>query len=43
MEENVTPVILINKFTVKAEDVDEFIRTWTASAAIMKKTTRQRK
>jgi heme-degrading monooxygenase HmoA len=37
MEANVAPVILINKFSVKAEDVDEFLRAWTASAAIMKR------
>lgn len=37
MEANVAPVILINKFSVKAEEVDEFIRAWTASAAIMKR------
>jgi heme-degrading monooxygenase HmoA len=37
MEENVAPVILINKFSMKAEDIDEFLRAWTASAAIMKR------
>jgi heme-degrading monooxygenase HmoA len=36
-EANVAPVILINKFNLKAEDVDEFLRAWTASAAIMKR------
>ena len=36
MEENDAPVILINTFNVKAEDVDEFLRAWTASAEIMK-------
>jgi heme-degrading monooxygenase HmoA len=37
MEEDVGPVILINKFSMKADDVDEFLRAWTASAAIMKR------
>jgi quinol monooxygenase YgiN len=37
MEANVAPVILINKFNVKAEDVDEFLRVWAASASIMKR------
>jgi quinol monooxygenase YgiN len=37
MEEDVAPVILINKFSMKAEDVDEFLRVWAASAAIMKR------
>ena len=37
MKENVAPVILINKFNVKAEEVDDFIRTWTNQAQIMKR------
>jgi heme-degrading monooxygenase HmoA len=37
MEEDIAPVILINKFSIKAEDVDEFLRTWATSAAIMKR------
>jgi quinol monooxygenase YgiN len=37
MEGNVAPVILINKFSMKAEDVDEFLKAWAASAAIMKR------
>src|SRR5919197_2685905 len=37
MEEDVGSVILINKFSMKADDVDEFLRAWTASAAIMKR------
>jgi quinol monooxygenase YgiN len=36
MEEDVAPVILINKFSMKEEDVDEFVRAWAASAEIMK-------
>ena len=37
MKENVAPVILINKFNVKAEEVDDFIRAWTNQAQIMKR------
>jgi heme-degrading monooxygenase HmoA len=37
MEANVAPVILINKVNVKPEDVDQFLRTWAADAAIMKR------
>src|ERR687888_802218 len=37
MEEDVAPVILINKFSMKEEDVDEFLRAWAASAEIMKR------
>jgi quinol monooxygenase YgiN len=29
-------VILINKITIKAEDVDQFLKTWTDDAAIFK-------
>jgi heme-degrading monooxygenase HmoA len=36
MEEDVAPVMLINKFSMKAEDVDEFLRVWAAIASIMK-------
>jgi hypothetical protein len=32
MEENVSPVILINKFNVKPEDVDQLLKAWTANA-----------
>ncbi len=35
-EKNVGPVILINKFNVKPEDVDGFPRAWGAEAEIMK-------
>ncbi len=35
-EANVAPVILINKFNVKPEDVDQFLKIWAADAAIMK-------
>jgi heme-degrading monooxygenase HmoA len=37
MEVNVGPVILINKFNVKPEDVDQFLKAWTADAQIMKR------
>ena len=36
-EENVAPVILINKFNVKADEVDQFLAAWTADAQIMKR------
>jgi heme-degrading monooxygenase HmoA len=36
MEENVSNVILINKLTVKPEDVDQLLRAWTADAAYFK-------
>ncbi len=37
MEQNVGPVVLINKFTVKPEETDQLLRAWAADAAIMKK------
>jgi heme-degrading monooxygenase HmoA len=36
MEENVGPVILINKFNVKPEDVDQLLKAWTADASYFK-------
>ena len=36
MEENLNNVILINKFTVKPEDVDQLLRAWAADAAYFK-------
>ena len=36
-EKNIGPVILINKFNVKPEDVDMFPRAWAAEAEIMKR------
>src|SRR5215207_9748812 len=36
MEENVGPVILINKFNVKPEDVDQLLKAWAADAAYFK-------
>jgi heme-degrading monooxygenase HmoA len=35
-EKNVGPVILINKFNVKPEEVDQFLRAWAADAAYFK-------
>jgi heme-degrading monooxygenase HmoA len=37
MEANVGPVILINKFNVKSEDIDEFLRAWAADSEVMKR------
>jgi quinol monooxygenase YgiN len=37
MDANVAPVILINKFNVKPEEVDQFLKVWAADAAIMKR------
>jgi quinol monooxygenase YgiN len=37
MEEDIGgPVILINKFAVNPEDVDQLLKTWTADASIFK-------
>jgi len=36
MGQEVSPVILINKFTVKPEDVDSFLAAWAADAAFFK-------
>jgi heme-degrading monooxygenase HmoA len=36
MEENVRPVILINSFKVKPEDVDQLLTAWAEDAAWMK-------
>ena len=35
-EENVGPVILINKFNVNPEEVDQLLRAWAADAAYFK-------
>jgi hypothetical protein len=35
-EKNVGPVILINKFNVKPEEVDHFLRAWEADATYFK-------
>lgn len=36
MEQNISPVILINKFNVKPEDVDQLLKAWAADAAYFK-------
>lgn len=36
MEEGVGPVILINKFNVESEEIDQFLEAWGADAEIMK-------
>ena len=36
MEENVSPVVLINSFNVKPEDVDQLLKAWADDAAWMK-------
>jgi heme-degrading monooxygenase HmoA len=36
MEENVSPIILINKFNVKPEDIDQLLKAWAADAAYFK-------
>ena len=35
-EENVGPVILINKFSVNPEDFDHFLKAWAAEAGKFK-------
>jgi len=37
LEEDVGPVILLNKFTVKPEDVDEFLKTFADTTEIFKR------
>jgi quinol monooxygenase YgiN len=36
MEENVGPIVFVNKFTINPEDVDEFLKAWEADAAYFK-------
>jgi quinol monooxygenase YgiN len=36
MEENIGPVILINKFNVNPEDIDQFLKAWTVDAEYFK-------
>jgi quinol monooxygenase YgiN len=40
LEEDVGPVILINKFNVKPEEMDQFLKVWAAVAKIMKQQPR---
>jgi heme-degrading monooxygenase HmoA len=37
MEDQGGPVVLINKFTVSADEADQLIAAWAADAAVMKK------
>jgi quinol monooxygenase YgiN len=37
MEEKGGPIIIINKFTVKPEEIDQFLRAWAADAQVMKR------
>ena len=36
MEENVSPVILVNKFTVQPEDVDQFLKAFAETTEMFK-------
>jgi quinol monooxygenase YgiN len=36
LKENVSPVILINKFNVKPEEADQFLKAWADDAAYFK-------
>jgi quinol monooxygenase YgiN len=37
LEEDIGPVILINKFNLDPQDVDQFLKAWASDAEIMKK------
>jgi heme-degrading monooxygenase HmoA len=37
IEEDVRPVIVISKFNVNPEDVDQFLKEWASGAEIMKR------
>ena len=37
MDEHQGPVVLINRFEVKSEDVERFLQTWAADASVMKR------
>ena len=37
MEDDGGPVVLINKFEMAAEDVEQFLSAWTADALVMKR------
>ena len=39
MDSRAGPVILINKFNVEPDTVDEFLKVWAADSAIMKTRT----
>ncbi len=36
LEEDVGPIVFVNKFTVNSEDVDEFLKAWEADATYFK-------
>ena len=36
MEQNTDPVILINKFNVKQEEIDQLLKAWAADASYFK-------
>src|ERR671934_2087956 len=36
LEEDVGPIVFVNKFTVNPEDIDEFLKAWEAYAAYFK-------
>jgi quinol monooxygenase YgiN len=36
LEENVGPIVLINKFNVKPEEADQFLKAWADDAAYFK-------
>jgi quinol monooxygenase YgiN len=36
LEENVGPIVLINKFNVKPEEADQFLKTWEKDATYFK-------
>jgi quinol monooxygenase YgiN len=36
LEEDVGPIVFVNKFTVNPEDVDEFLKAWEADAIYFK-------
>lgn len=37
MEEQGGPIMIINKFTVKPEEVEQFLQVWAADAQVMKR------
>jgi quinol monooxygenase YgiN len=36
-DENVGPIIVVNKFNMKPEEVNQFLRTWAAESEIMRR------
>jgi quinol monooxygenase YgiN len=39
MEEDIGPIIFINKFNISPEDVDEFLKRWAADATAFRQQT----